>query len=311
MAYAFNMQLRTQQEWSWLLAIDLFLGGLGGGLFLLFEFSKLRVRFGLLAMGLVVLGGIVLLSELGKPWRAWRAICRPQTSWISRGVLAISLFLITGSLYLAPAVPGFSSLPWAGDTHTSSILACVSGISALFIILYPGFVLSYPRAIPFWNSRLLPVLFFTQAAMGASGIVLLISGFSSIGQDIHQIASLAIVLIVINLLAISLYLLSMNRAGAAAKEAVRILKQGSLGWTFGGGAILVGMTLPLLMLALFPASVVLAGAFIVIGALLFRYCVLKAGVYVPPALAGMDMSRLCRADGELAREYAAMTARQP
>ena len=30
------MELRPQQEWSWLVAIDLFLGGMGGGLFLLY-----------------------------------------------------------------------------------------------------------------------------------------------------------------------------------------------------------------------------------------------------------------------------------
>ena len=30
----FNMELRSQREWSWLLAIDLFLGGLGGGVVL-------------------------------------------------------------------------------------------------------------------------------------------------------------------------------------------------------------------------------------------------------------------------------------
>ncbi len=306
MAYAFNMQLRTQQEWSWLLAIDLFLGGLGGGLFLLFEFSKLPVIFGLLSLGLVVLGGIVLLSELGKPSRAWRAICRPQSSWISRGVLAISVFMITGLLYLAPALPAFSRLPWAGDNHASRILACIAGIGALFITLYPGFVLSVPRAIPFWNSRFLPVLFFTQSAMGASGLVLSISQFSSVEAVLPQIVDVAIALLVINILAISIYLFSMNRGGVAAQQSVRTLNAGSLGWTFRIGVMGVGMILPLLMLVLFPASVVLAGAFIVIGALLFRYSVLKAGVYVPPALAGMDMSRLCRADSELAREYAVM-----
>ena len=46
------------------------------------------------------------------------------------------------------------------------------------------------------------------------------------------------------------------------------------------------------------------------GAVLFRYCVLKVGVYVPPALvqAGMDFSRLNRTGTDLEREYAGMAA---
>src|SRR3989338_6951354 len=136
MANDFSIGLRRQEEWSWLVAIDLFFGGLGGGLFLFYGFLNLPIFMGFLSLGLVILGGLVLLVELGHPARAWRAIRRPSTSWISRGGLSVSLFFVF------------------------------------------GFMLSSSPSIPFWNSPLLPVLFFSHSVMGAGGIVLLFFGES-------------------------------------------------------------------------------------------------------------------------------------
>ena len=308
MADGFNMELRGQQEWSWLVALDLFLGGLGGGLFLLYLNFDLPLFVALLSLGLVALGGGVLLSELGQPGRAWRAIVRLRTSWISRGVLFVSLFLVTGSLYIVSTVPAFSWLPWAGDNLAAKILGLVAGSCALLITLYPGFVLAASPAIPFWNTRLLPALFFAHSTLGACGLLLLISSFGSFERSLSQIESLAASLIFANFILILIYLLTMIRLSAASEEAVRLLNHGSLGWTFGIGVYVVGMILPFLLVVWFPSAMAPAGAFILLGGLLFRYCVLKAGVYVPFALVGMDMSRLNRTDADLAREYAAMKA---
>ncbi|MEK6562380.1 MAG: hypothetical protein AABZ59_04290, partial [Candidatus Binatota bacterium] len=76
MAHEFNTELTAQEEWGWLLALDLFFGGLGGGLFLLFLIFNLPPTIAVLSLGLVVLGGLVLLAELGHPLRAWRALCK-------------------------------------------------------------------------------------------------------------------------------------------------------------------------------------------------------------------------------------------
>ncbi len=281
MAHEFNMKLRSQDDWSWLVAIDLFLGGMGGGLFLLFQILDLPPSIALLSLGLVVLGGLVLLMELGHPLRAWRAISRPASSWISRGVIFVLLLILSGALYIAPAFNTFSRLPWTADTLGGEILGIIAAVSAFFVTLYPGFVLSASPAIPFWNSPLLPVLFFSHSLMGASGLVLLISPFGSFGQGQQAFEWLLVLLIVGNLILISINLLTMTRSGQAAREAVRLLNQGPLGWTFKIGVILVGMVLPLLVVLWVPSAVVVAGAFLLIGALLFRYCVLKAGVFVP------------------------------
>ena len=306
MEQGFNMELKRQQEWSWLLAIWLFLGGSGSGLFLLFEIFDLPPFFALISLSSVLLGGVVLLSELGNPLRAWRAICRPSTSWLSRGVLFVSFFILSGFLAVAPEFAAFSWLPWNGGSALGGVLGWIAGLSALMITLYPGFFLSANRAIPFWNTPILPVVFFTYAVMGASGIVLLAAPFLKDG--VGQIVSLAAVPIVVNLFMVSVYLLTMNRSGGAAKESVRLLNRAPLGWTFWIGVMGVGMILPLPVILWFHPALVLAGAGILIGGLLFRYSVLKAGVYVPSALiaGGVDLSRLNRTGDDLEREYAGM-----
>ncbi len=284
MAHDFTVELRSQEEWSWLLAIDLFLGGLGGGLFMLAQIFGLGPAVQLLALGLVVVGALVLLMELGHPLRAWRALLRPTSSWISRGVIFVTLFLVFGVLYIAPAFGPFSWLPWDADTLGGRILGAVAGISAFFVTLYPGFVLSASPSIPFWNSPLLPVLFLAQSLMGASSVIILISSLLASSAAVQEINFLTALLVAANFILIAIHLLVMSGSGLAAKEAVRRLSEGPLGWTFAAGVVLAGTVVPLLLVLWVPSASVLAGALILIGALLFRYCVLKAGVYVPFAL---------------------------
>ena len=72
--------------------------------------------------------------------------------------------------------------------------------------------------------------------------------------------------------------------------------------------MLVGMVLPLVEILFVPSTMAAAGAFILLGGFLFRYCLLKAGVYVPPSVvpAGVDLSKLNRTSSEFEREYAGM-----
>ncbi len=309
MSNAFNTQLRAQQEWSWLLAIWLFLGGTGSGLFLLFLILGLPPYFAALSLGFVLSGGIILLLELGSPLRAWRTVFRPGTSWLSRGVFFVFFFIISCSLAIGPAFELFSWLPLSANGLVVKLLGWVAGLCALMIILYPAFFFhSTSLAIPFWNTPLLPLLFVSYAVLGGDGIVLLLS--SSTKSILPRAELLAIVLIVINAIMISIYLLVMDRSGGSAKESVRRLNRAPLSWIFWIGVVGVGMLLPLLAILFIPSAVDTAGVCILIGGLLFRYCVLKAGVYVPFALVvgGPDWSKLNRTSTDFEREYAGMAA---
>jgi formate-dependent nitrite reductase membrane component NrfD len=308
MVQGFNAELKCQQEWGWMLSIWLFLSGSGCGLFVLFKVLDLPLFFALLGLGSIVLGGAVLLLELGSPLRAWRGMSRIRTSWLSRGVVFVCFFVLTGFLSVAPA--WVSWLPWESASLTGGALGWIAALCALMIVLYPGFFLAQNRSIPFWNTAWLPVVLVCYAATGASAMILLGSAF--LPNGLRPYDSLAAVLIGVNAILVGVYLLAMHRAGGPARESVRLLNAPPLSWSFRFGVILVGMLLPLLLVLWVPSAVVLAGGCMLAGSLLFRYCVLKVGVYVPPALVqeGMDFSRLNRTGTDLEREYAGMAAQR-
>jgi formate-dependent nitrite reductase membrane component NrfD len=308
MAQGFNAELKCQREFGWLLSIWLFLSGTGCGLFVLVKLLDLPNFFALLALGSIVLGGAVLLLELGSPLRAWRGVTRISTSWLSRGVVFVGFFVVTGFLSVAPALA--PSLPWEGAGVAGRALGWIAALCALMIVLYPGFWLAKNRSIPFWNTAWLPAVLVGYAALGASAMILLGSAFLSNG--LRPFDSLAAVLIVVTCILVGVYLLAMHRAGGPATESVRLLNSPPLSWTFRVGVILVGMLLPLVLVLWVPSAVALAGGCMLAGSLLFRYCVLKVGVYVPPALVqeGMDFSRLNRTGTDLQREYAGMAAQR-
>ncbi len=297
----FIVEARTQHEWAWLLALYLFVGSLGGALYVLVWLLTLPSWLALVAIGLVLAGALTLLVKLGNPQRAWRAISRPGSSWISRGVLSVSSFLAFAVL---AAAPEFVPLPWSAGTPVGKALAGIAALCALATAIYPGFVVASSRAIAFWRTPMLPLLFFTYALMAASGVVLL----AAPAAPAMRIELLASGLVALNLVLSGVYLLAMNGAGGAARESVHRLTRGPLGAVYWLGVVVVGLIVPLVLLGLFGSAQALAGACILLGGLLLRYGVLKAGVYdVPAALApaGMDFSRLNRTSGAFEREYRA------
>jgi protein NrfD len=280
MVHEFNTELTAQEEWGWLLALDLFFAGMGAALFLFFLMFDFPPLVALCSLGLVALGAVVLLVELGHPLRAWRALCRPFSSWISRGVICVTLFIVFGTLYSAS---GVASLTWLTPQSEAAMRAigAIAAIAALFVILYPGFVLAASPSIPFWNSPLLPVFFLTHSLMVASGLLFLLASLGLISGNLQAITFLGEVLIIVNLALGAMYLAISKSSSLAHRESVRRLNGGLLGLLFQGGAILVGMIIPLFIVLWLPSVLALAGLFILIGGLFFRYCVLKAGVYVP------------------------------
>jgi sulfite dehydrogenase (quinone) subunit SoeC len=308
MANAFNMELRAQREWSWLLATWLFLGGTGSGLFLLFLAVELPLALAVCSLALILTGGVVLLLELGNPLRAWRTIFRAGTSWLSRGVLFVLLFVLTAAVSIGPRLAASSWLAPLDNTAFEQFFGWIAGLCALMIILYPAlFFLSTSRAIPFWRTPLLPFLFVGYGLLGGAGFVLL---FAPYWAAPSSIALLAVTLIAINAVMIAIYLFTMHRSEISARESVRLLNCTPLGLIFWLGVVVSGMILPVLEILLVQSNGMVAGALILLGGLLFRYCLLKAGVYIPPALVGteLDLSKLNRTSAAFEREYAGMNA---
>jgi formate-dependent nitrite reductase membrane component NrfD len=228
----------------------------------------------LIAVGITaILKGGTHLLFLKRPWRFWRILCRPQTSWISRGIYAVLLFIIFGLAYYF--IGGLT-------------LMVISTFFALCLIMYTGFVLLALRPIAFWNNPLLPILFVSVSL--ASGISLAETIHIFFPQSISNPELLKVAgpwAISITALLIMVYLVGNFHSSITAKESVFYLVKGQLAPLFYAGVFFLGIILPLVIFIsvyfeIVPSSALaVSGISELVGAFILRYSIMKAGIYVP------------------------------
>ena len=284
----FTIGFESQQEWGWLAAVALFLEGLGAGLYLVSLFLDYTLGA---ALGIIVvlLGALALFLDLGRPLRFWRAIVNVSSSWISRGALLIGLFTAFGLLYLAPQA-GLSALPWSRDTALGQAFIALSALCAFLVAVYTGFLLSSSPSIPLWNSFFVPVQFFVYAILGGAMMLfpLRLVGEDD-GVDWSMLEAGQLWLVAASLVLVVGYLAVMSSSTVAGRRSVNLLLRGALSGIFVWGVLVVGLGLPLLIgvyAAIGSAGnaaglLALSAVLVLVGSYLFRYALLKAGLYLP------------------------------
>lgn len=278
-----------EKEWverrGLLLVLAFFLGGLGGGLYLVSWYFHFYVGM-VTAFFIVAIGksGTHLLY-LGKPLRFWRAFLRPQSSWITRGIIAVVGFIIFVALQLAPTVSWLSWLPWTSNNFLIQVLALAFSIA---LITYTGFALGVVNAIPFWNTALMPLLFILYSLLGGTGLVMgILSATGGTATTLHIIEAMASWLLIIAAVVIGIYLWLSYHVNPAAKYSVTQVLKGRVSPYFIGGVVVLGLVIPLTVGILSfnyhmaPAIITIAAACELIGGFSLRYSIMKAGVYAP------------------------------
>ena len=282
----FLIGVKPQREWGWLVISYLFLGGAGAGLFLISLYMD-HAWAGLLGLLVLVLGTLLLLLDLGRPERFWRAFFRPWSSWISRGCFFITLMVLFGALQIAPGL----CFLWESGSALGSVIKAVSVAAAVLVMIYTGFVLSPSPAIPFWNSALFPVIFFVYSLLAGIDILILASPFlPGAPLDLVSLERLQIYLALACLLLVLSHLSVMSSSAVAARESIRLLTRGRWGLLFLGGVIVAGLVVPLALSwavlwksqaqAVFAFTVILA-LLRLFGDYLFRFLVIRVGLYDP------------------------------
>ena len=155
---------RPQREWGEgrgiLMVIGHFLVGVAGGTWLMS--SIYGVVAGLMvAYLLAILGALAHLVFLGRPERAIKMMRRVRTSWISRGFVGLSLFLVGGGIYLAITLLSLGGM-WGVIALAGNVVAAVGTVA---IIGYMGFCYTASKGVPFWHSSLHPA----RASLPARG----------------------------------------------------------------------------------------------------------------------------------------------
>lgn len=277
----FQIDFKVQEVWSIPHALEFFLLGVGAGLYIYSTWFWPLPWGQLISLLLVIGAGLALLADLGRPERLWRALANLSQSWISRGALSVFFFLVFACLAL------FSS--WsAPQSRLAPALELAASLFALIAMLYPGLVLSSYASIPSWNSPMVPLLFFLSSCItGLAAQWLILSALGAV-PELAPALALGLLLFLIMLLCLLIHLSAMARGGAALREAYRLLVRGPLSGWFLGGAVAMGLLLPLLLIVIglinlewLAFSALLSSLFVLAGGFLFRYSILKAGVYPP------------------------------
>jgi formate-dependent nitrite reductase membrane component NrfD len=273
---------RPQREWiegrGLLVVVAHFFSGVGASVWL---FSLALDYDAGLIIGIVVtavLAGGAHLAFLGRWQRFWRMILRPHSSWISRGLLGIALFLAGAVLYVLPGVR---------DTTFGSAMLAVSILGVVLVLLHKGFVYFVSKAIPFWNISLLPFLYIAYALRGGAALLLVAAAAAGEVFDIDLLEAIKLWVVVSSAVLLLLYLALANNAGPAAKRSLQELVAGRLSPAFYAGTIFLGLVIPIVLGAigsttgLWRGLLAFVGLSSLVGDFFVQYCIVKAGIYLP------------------------------
>jgi len=288
--YFWMTDYTPQKEWidrkGLLLWLAFFLSEVGAGLYIVSLFLEFWVGSLIGWLICALLGGGLHMAYLGKPMRAWRSILRPMTSELSRGIIIMGLFLILGVFQLAPGLKFLSGLPWSMD---SLFLKIALSVLAFFVITHGFMTLSFLRAVPFWNSAIMPLLSLASGvwvgAQMANGLSLF-SGHVEIVMILEPVARWFLFAYALSTL---FYLWNAFHGAQASKVSVKLLLKGELSSTFYTGVVIIGFCIPLIITLYFcqrPIGTATSLIWIrffcaLIGDLALRYCIFKAARYVP------------------------------
>ena len=282
----FEVGYNPQKEWAWLITTAFFLGEVGAGLFLVSLFLAGKVGLGSAIVGwLIVTAGknTAHFIYLGKPWRFWRMVFRPQTSWISRGFYATGSLMLFGFLHII--------LQWQESVTSLSILIMwLAGISAFWVMIYDGIVMTYSPSLPLWNNSLLPILRLSYALMGGVTLSLLIAGTPQLAamvnaSELHGLGNLERWLIIVNLVMIIVYILTLTYSVSTAKESAYLMVKEKYPAVFWFGVVLVGLVVIFLLPVIVKTHNLPFLVSVAICELIGDFCILflliRSGVYSP------------------------------
>jgi formate-dependent nitrite reductase membrane component NrfD len=246
---------RPQTLWGWPAAANFCLGGLGAGLYVVavaldgLDRSPGVAVASWLGPALVLAGFAAVATEAGHPFRGARVLRRVRTSWMSRelwlgGVFAL---LVAADLWFPLAF------------HRAQ-----AATVALLFVLAQGFILRRARAVPAWDVPSVPLVFLASALVSGAGLWALLAAVSGRAPAAWQAGALAAA----PALGLVVWVGYLGGAAGAFARAVAPLREGRLARLIVGGGYVAPLalaTLALVLPALGPLALGLAGALMVLG----------------------------------------------
>jgi formate-dependent nitrite reductase membrane component NrfD len=260
---------QIQTTWGWLVAVYLFLGGLGAGASVVAHLLSLiardrfksTVRFGAwfsaIALGV---GSGVLLLDVGKPLRAivlFRSFVNPN-SWMMRGAwLLLVTMLVNGlsALFWTDWTQQRLARIWRGFTTGLAVwrigLAAVAIPLNLAVAAYTGLLLGALQFRPLWYTPLLPLLFTVSALDTGVGLVCFYAGQREHSDNAHTLntilESCVVALILLEAVVLAAFVRQMLKGTEVAVRSVTFWTSGLLSVPFWAGVVGLGLLVPLVV----------------------------------------------------------------
>ncbi len=281
----YNWMVQYTPQTSWIerrgvtIWLSMYSGILGGGAYLASLFFNSLAGMVISWLIVVFIKGGLHIAHAERPLKLWRMILRPQTSWISRGLILTLALIILGAVQIVIT----STMP---GTAADIVLKWLAGIAAFGVVIYAGFTMSYINGIPFWNVATLPVCFILWAFHTGSSLILAMGpAVDTTRMAVILNGSMSSAIVVV----IAFYLWTGTYEGDTARESVKGLLRGSTAPVMWAGSVLIGLVIPLVLTLIafisgnMPGQItgIIILACSIIGGLSFTYVVLKAGVYRP------------------------------
>ncbi len=237
--------------WDVRVSLDLFLGGLGVGAFLVgavLYYMDAKTYEGvikkafIIAPVLVIAGLLLLLTELGRPLNVIKTLYAINpTSFMSIGIFLQSAFVAVALLI------AFSILT-KGAEGISAKFVYVGATLAGLVGLYHGLLLTGISIEP-WNNAI-PIIFFISSILAGSSLVFLLnlSELDTVLQK-FKIPVIINMILTLELAAIFAWVYNLALTTASSKHAYDVL-MGSFGLEFWGLSIMVGLLIPLALLTM-------------------------------------------------------------
>jgi len=267
--------LTAAPEWSWLVVLYFYFGGIAGGSYFIAalidlfgdEADRPLARLGyLIAFPAVLLCGPLLIVDLKRPERFWHMLLQSERllpmfklwSPMSVGSWALTLFGAFAFLSFLGAI--WRPFAFARRDPLRKLITLVGGALGFFLASYTGVLLSVTNR-PIWaDTNLLGLLFLASgASTGAALMLLLAERRRAVGSDsLHRLSTFDNWAMVVELVALAALVASL---GAVARVWLS-----AWGLALVVGVVLLGILIPLLLhwrprllgRASLPAAAVLA-----------------------------------------------------